>query len=205
VKYVCLLRGINVGGNNIIPMSQLTAAFQRNGFANVRTLIASGNVVFEAPKHDLRKLEAKIEAALSREFAYAAKVVVKSDVELVKIMANLPSGWAKPKPDQRYYVIFLRHAIDDRAVLAELAPKPGVETLTYYPGVLFWQAKRALLGKSSVAKLTQKKIYADVTVRNMTTTAKLAAMLAPPPTSSESPRRPRSARAGSSPASGRSR
>lgn len=177
-SYVCLLRGINVGGNNIIPMAKLKAAFERLGLAHVRTLLASGNVVFEAPKQDLRKLERKIEAALTNEFGYAAKVVVKSDAELADIMANLPAGWAKPKPEQRYYVIFLRHAIDDGGLLEELAPKPGVETLHYHPGVLFWQAKRALLGRSSVAKLTQKKIYADVTVRNLTTTAKLAAMLA---------------------------
>ena len=176
--YLALLRGINVGGKNIIPMAKLVASFTRLGHANVRTLIASGNVVFQAPKADVRKLERTIEKRLTADFAYDATVVVKSHAELAAIIAGLPRGWQRPSAAHRYYVIFLRHGIDRAELVDELEPKAGVEILTYRPGVLFWQAKISGLSRSNVARLTQRKIYADVTVRNLNTTKKLAALMA---------------------------
>src|SRR5690606_26259677 len=55
--YVALLRGINVGGKNVIPMASLVKTFERLGFSRVQTLLASGNVIFAAPRQDARKLE----------------------------------------------------------------------------------------------------------------------------------------------------
>ncbi len=176
--YLALLRGINVGGNNIIPMAELVQSFMRLRLANVKTLIASGNVVFQAPRTDLRKLERTIEKRLTTDFAYDAKVVVKSHAEVDAIIAGLPKGWQRPSAAHRYYVIFLRHGIDRAELVDELAPKADVENLTYRPGVLFWQAKVSALSRSNVARLTQRKIYADVTVRNLSTTKKLAALMA---------------------------
>ena len=176
--YLALLRGINVGGNNIIPMAELVQSFTRLGLANVKTLIASGNVVFQAPKTDLRKLEQTIEKRLAADFAYDAKVVVKSHAEMDAIIAGLPKGWQRPSAAHRYYVIFLRHGIDRAELVDELAPRAGVEELTYCPGALFWRAKISALSRSSVARLTQRKIYADVTMRNLNTTTKLAALMA---------------------------
>jgi len=176
--YLALLRGINVGGNNIIPMAKLVESFTRLGFASVQTLIASGNVVFQAPRTDLRKLEQTIERRLTTDFAYDATVVVKSHAEIDAIIAGLPKAWQRPSAAYRYYVIFLRHGIDRAELVDELAPKAGVESLTYCPGVLFWQAKISALSRSSVARLTQRKIYADVTMRNLNTTKKLAALMA---------------------------
>lgn len=176
--YLALLRGINVGGNNIIPMAELVQSFTRLGLANVKTLIASGNVVFQAPRTDLRKLEQTIEKRLTADFAYDAKVVVKSHAEMDAIIAGLPKGWQRPSAAHRYYVIFLRHGIDRADLVDELAPRAGVEELTYCPGVLYWRAKISALSRSSVARLTQRKIYADVTMRNLNTTKKLAALMA---------------------------
>jgi uncharacterized protein (DUF1697 family) len=176
--YLALLRGINVGGNNIIPMARLVESFTRLGHVNVKTLIASGNVVFQAAKIDPRKLEQTIERRLTADFAYDAKVVVKSHAEIAAIIDGLPKGWQRPSAAHRYYVIFLRHGVDRPGLVDELGPKPGVEVLTYRPGVLFWQAKISALTRSNVARLTQRKIYADVTIRNLNTTKKLAALMA---------------------------
>lgn len=176
--YLALLRGINVGGNNIIPMAKLVESFTHLGHANVKTLIASGNVVFQTPKTDLRKLEQAIEKRLTADFAYDAKVVVKSHAEMDAIIDGLPKGWQRPSAAHRYYVIFLRHGIDRPGLVDELEPMAGVEVLTYCPGVLFWQAEISALSRSNVARLTQRKIYADVTVRNLNTTKKLAGLMA---------------------------
>ena len=75
-NYVALLRGINVGGNNIIRMTALKACFETLGFQDVSTYIQSGNVLFSTAESDTVKLTAKIETALSNlslEMAEAAR------------------------------------------------------------------------------------------------------------------------------------
>lgn len=177
LAHVALLRGINVGGNNVIRMDALAASFEGLGFASVKTFIASGNVIFCAPKQDLRELENRIEKALTKAHAYDATVVVKSAPEMAAMVRKMPRSWTRPDPAWRYYVIFLRHEIDSRAVLDQLQPKAGVETLDYVPGVLYWAAKRAALAKSTVAKLGRSKLYSHVTVRNLNTSQKLAELV----------------------------
>lgn len=176
--HVALLRGINVGGKNIIPMAALAQCFVDMKHTSVKTFIASGNVIFDAPKQDLRKLEEKIEKVLQLEFSYDAKVVVKSKPEYDAIIKGLPASWKKPKPAIRYYVMFLRHAINSKTILDEFEPRKGVETLTYVPGALLWDVKIGSYGKSTVQKkVLKKEIYREITIRNINTTLKLGAML----------------------------
>ena len=66
--FVALLRGVNVGGNNMISMSALKKSFESMGFASVVTYINSGNIIFKSKEADARKLEAKIEHMLSRDY-----------------------------------------------------------------------------------------------------------------------------------------
>ena len=176
--HVALLRGINVGGKNIIPMAALAQCFVTMKYASVKTFIASGNVIFDAPKQNLRKLEEKLEMALQLAFNYDAKVVVKSKPEYEAIVKAVRTSWKKPSPAIRYYVVFLRHAIDSKMILDQVPARAGVETLTYAPGALLWAAKKTIGGKSTVArKLLARSIYQDITIRNLNTTLKLGAMI----------------------------
>ena len=77
-RYVALLRGINVGGKNLIKMTDLKACFEALGFENVSTYIQSGNVLFSANKSNQAKLTSRIEEALSKTFNYKSRVVVRS-------------------------------------------------------------------------------------------------------------------------------
>ena len=178
-SYLALLRGINVGGNRIIPMTALAACFERMRYSAVKTYIASGNVIFGAPTSDPRRLEVTIEKALVKAFAYDAKVVVKSTSEVDAIGATIAKQWAKPSAAMRYYVLFLRHAVDDKRLLDQLEPRAGVETLTYVPGALLWAAKRSEITKSRIAKqMLAKPIYQEITARNLNTATKLVQLLA---------------------------
>jgi len=78
IQYLSLLRGINVGGKNIIKMTALKGCFEGIGFTDVVTYIQSGNVLFVAPEKDQTRLTADIEAALSETFSYKSRVVVVS-------------------------------------------------------------------------------------------------------------------------------
>lgn len=178
VLHLALLRGINVGGKNIVPMAALARTFEEMKFSSVKTFIASGNVIFAAPKQDLRKLEEKIEKTLELAFDYEARVVVKSKPEYDAIIKGLPADWKKPSAALRYYVVFLRHAINSKKILDELAPRAGIETLSYVPGALLWAAKKSAGSKSTVAKkLLAKTIYKEITIRNLNTTLKLGELL----------------------------
>ncbi|MBI5498975.1 MAG: DUF1697 domain-containing protein [Deltaproteobacteria bacterium] len=173
---VALLRGINVGGKNIIRMEALRASFEAMGFGSVRTLIASGNVVFRAARAESRKLEASIEKVLARDHGYEGKVVVRNLGEYARMMRAIPPGWGGEK-GRRYYVLFLRHAIDRASLVGELEVNAGVEEVRYVPGALLWSARLDGLTQSKMSKVMGKPIYGEMTVRNLNTTRKILELL----------------------------
>lgn len=170
--FVALLRGVNVGGNNMISMSSLKTSFETAGFMQVATYINSGNVLFKTRETDARKLEKKIEQMMSREYGLDSKVVVRSLSEMEKLVENLPRSWSD-KSDWRHNVIFLRHTIDSEKILAELPTRQEIEQVVYRPGALLWSAQATMLSQTSMVKLSSRKIYKDMTVRNLNTTKKL--------------------------------
>jgi uncharacterized protein (DUF1697 family) len=174
--FVALLRGINVGGANVLRMDALRKSFEAMGFESVRTLLASGNVVFCTPESDSRKLEAAIEKALSREHRYDGKVVVRSLAEYERMMRAMPARWGSEK-GLRYYVLFLRQALDRPSLVGELEIRSGVEELRYVPGALLWSARLDQLTASKMSKVIAKPIYKDMTVRNLNTVRKIQELL----------------------------
>lgn len=170
--YVALLRGVNVGGNNMISMSALKKSFEDMGFANVRTYINSGNIIFDTKEKDARKLEKKIEQMMSRDYELESKVVVRSFSEMEKLVQSLPRNWGGDS-SWRYNVIFLRHTIDSEDILAELPANSEVEEVLYRPGTLLWSAQAEQMSQTKMSKLSSRKISQDMTVRNLNTTKKL--------------------------------
>src|ERR1044071_6720165 len=92
-QYVALLRGINVGGKNIIKMTALKSSFEDLAFTDVRTYIQSGNVLFSAAGSDQAKLTKQIEDALSKAFNYESRVVVRSRKQIKDIVTHAPQGF----------------------------------------------------------------------------------------------------------------
>lgn len=170
--YVALLRGINVGGNTIVSMVGLKMCFEKLDFSDVKTYSNSGNVIFRTAQEDPRVLETTIEKALNDIFEHPIIVVVRSFVQMRKLMTTIPKSW-HTDTDQKCNVIFLRHTIDNPYILASLAPKTSIEELHYHPGVLFWSAKTSDLTKSAMLKLATKPIYKEMTVRIFNTTRKI--------------------------------
>jgi len=170
--FVALLRGVNVGGNNMISMSALKKSFEALGFNDVVTYINSGNIIFKSKEADARKLEGKIEKMLSKEYQLDSRVVLRSLSEMKKIVESLPENWATDR-DWRYNVIFLRHTIDSKDILRELELKKDIEEVVYCPGALFWSAQISELTRTNMLKLSSRKMYLDMTIRNQNTTRKL--------------------------------
>ena len=174
--FVALLRGVNVGGSNMISMSSLKESFEKMGFTQVTTYINSGNIVFKTKEGDARKLEKKIEQMLSKDYELGSKVVLRSLPEMEKLVKSLPRTWTGD-PNWRYNVIFLRHTIDSEKILDELVIKGDVEEVVYRPGTLLWSAQVSNLNRTNMIKLSSRKIYQDMTIRNLNTTRKLCELM----------------------------
>jgi uncharacterized protein (DUF1697 family) len=174
--FVALLRGVNVGGNNMISMSALKKSFEAMGFPHVSTYINSGNIIFTTKESDARKLEKKIEQILSKEYDLDSRVVLRTLPEMEKLVASLPRNWGGD-PGWRYNVIFLRHTIDSEKILNELEVKKDIEEVVYHPGTLLWSAQVIDLNRTTMLKLSSRKMYQDMTIRNLNTTRKLCELM----------------------------
>jgi len=170
--FVALLRGVNVGGNNMISMKSLKESFEVMGFINVSTYINSGNIIFQSKEDDPRKLEKKIEQMLSSDYQLESKVVLRSLPEMEKLVKALPQNWGD-NSDWRFNVIFLRHSIDSEKILDELPANSDIEEVLYRPGTLLWSVQASEANRSKFVKLSTRKNFKDMTVRNLNTTRKL--------------------------------
>lgn len=177
MKYIALLRGINVGGNNLIRMSDLKACFEAMGFENVRTYIASGNVLFESAEKDLEKLSVKIEKALSKEFGYKACVVVVPYKEISDAVKKAPKGFGEKPERYRYDVIFLRAPMTAEAAFEHVELREGVDQAWCKNGVIYFSRLTARATQSKQTKIIGKPVYKSMTIRNWNTTTKLLALL----------------------------
>jgi uncharacterized protein (DUF1697 family) len=176
--YLALLRGINVGGKNIIRMADLRQAFEDMGFADVRTYIQSGNVIFGAdPRSSNGKLAARIERGLSRRFDYRARAIVMSGRQYRRALSHAPASWGED-PTRKHNAIFAGPAVRTSAVLRQLPPvRDGLEEVTCRPGVIFWSASIRGLSRTTMMKLASHPVYDELTVRNHRTALALLDLL----------------------------
>ena len=111
-RYVALMRGINVGGKNKLPMKELAALFSDAGCENVRTYIQSGNVLFDLPEpdRDARKvtstLAASVSESIARDFGFRIPIVMRSEAEMRAALADNPF-FDRGDPAERLFVMFL--------------------------------------------------------------------------------------------------
>jgi uncharacterized protein (DUF1697 family) len=176
MRYVALLRGINVGGNNLLAKGDLIDCFEKAGMKDVTTFIASGNVLFESSAAQ-KKLVPKLEAALSKRFNYAARVTLRSHDELERIVTKAPKGFGKSPDAYRYDVIFLFDGVTAEEAVPQLEPKEGVDAVWGGTGVIYFSRLVAKAAQSRLSKVASLPIYKEMTIRNWNTTSKLLALL----------------------------
>jgi uncharacterized protein (DUF1697 family) len=178
IQYLALLRGINVGGGNLIKMLDLKACFEASKLENVATYIQSGNVLFETAETDSVKLVGKLEKALSKTFSpYKAQVVLCSHAKLRQIVRKAPKGFGSQPQDYRYDVIFLKEPLTARAAMKSVSIKPGVDEAWVGPGVLYFSRLSARASQSRLTRVIALPIYQAMTIRNWNTTSKLLALM----------------------------
>jgi uncharacterized protein (DUF1697 family) len=175
--YVALLRGINVGGNNLIKMPALKVCFETNGFEQVRTYIQSGNVIFVSPETRTAALTDQIESMLAASFKYIPTVVVRSQKQMRAIVDKAPKGFGTEPAKYLYDVVFLKDPLTARKAMASIDTKPGVDEAQAGTGVLYFARLTARATQSRLNKVASSPIYPSVTIRNWNTTTKLCGLM----------------------------
>lgn len=176
MRYVALLRGINVGGNNKVDMKQLKNTFERIGTTDVKTYINSGNIVFTDEKHSVESLTALLEEAIHKDFGFGVKVLLRTAAQIKAVHTALPASWVNDDT-MKCDVMFLWDEFDTPKILDQLTIVPGIDTVKYVKGTILWRADRKKLTRSGMIKLIGTKLYTGMTIRNCNTVRKLMSLL----------------------------
>lgn len=176
--YVILLRGINVGGKNKVPMAALRDCLKELGFSSVSTYIASGNVILESNKR-AGKIKAQIEEALPECFELdddLVKVLVLTRDQFRAAIENKPESFGEQPEKYHSDAIFLMD-IDVAQALPAFNPREGVDQIWPGDGVIYSQRLSAQRSKSRLSKIAASPAYKSMTIRSWSTTMKLLEML----------------------------
>lgn len=172
MKYIALLRGINVGGNNKVEMKKLKALFESFGCTGVSTYINSGNVFFESAE-TRENLQKKGETGLKNEFGFDIPLLIKTKQEIKKIADAIPETWQN-NSEQKTDVAYLFNEIDSAETVNILPLKKEFIEIKYVKGAIIWNVNRKSINKSQLAKIVSHKLYQSMTVRNVNTARYLA-------------------------------
>lgn len=178
MRYLCLLRGVNVGGNNKVSMTELRTALESAGFNNVSTYINSGNVLFDT---DLQpeKVRQLIEDLLSTKFKLDSnlnKVCLLTKEKLEEIVTRAPKDFGS-KPEIYYSDVLFPIDISSADIMRITEKHPDVDEAWESNGVVYYQRVGALRTKSRLSKIIAKPEYKSITIRSWNTTVKLLNLL----------------------------
>ena len=176
-QYVALLRGINVGGHNVIKMMDLRRCFESRGFDSVATYIQSGNVVFDVPEPGPGTLLPRVEAALLDEFGYQQRIVVRSHGELHAIVADAPAGFGSQPDLYRYDAVFLSVPLTSAVAMQDMTAREGVDRVSAGDGVCYFSRLISRATQSHLTRIIALPVYQSMTIRNWNTTVKLLALM----------------------------
>lgn len=175
-SYVALLRGINVGGKNLIGMAGLTECLEKAGHRDVRTYLQSGNVLFTADPAAKQVEEAAIERALEERFGFAIPVVLVTREAFAEVVAQAPPDHGSA--ESRSEVIFVKRPLTAESAFAQLPElRAGVDTVSLGPGVIYFSRLAAQASRTRITKIMAMPMYQQMTIRNWKTVTRLNALL----------------------------
>ena len=177
MEYVALLRGINVGGNNKVVMSELREQIEAAGFGHVRTYINSGTLLFEAeaPREDVAQA---VEDILARHYDFPIRLALLTGQDYLAQLDELPDWWHDEvaRRDALFYTRGLdRDHVRERIEAMEL----GDEAVHFGEHAVFWGKfdEKSFLKTAYHKRLLREDFYRQVTIRSGSTVEKIAAMV----------------------------
>jgi uncharacterized protein (DUF1697 family) len=177
--YAAFLRGINVGGNKKVPMQTLRAALEKATFQNVRTLLASGNVLLESSIAEPNRVRRMMEKVIVETFGFSSSVLIRTIAELQALAATDPFKKITVTKDTRLYVTFLPEkpkgklkipyeSPEKNFLIIRATPTELCSVLTVTPGE----------GTPEAMTILEKEFGKNITTRNWKTIQKMLAAAA---------------------------
>jgi uncharacterized protein (DUF1697 family) len=175
-KYVAFLRAVNVGGRNLVPMSELCDLFGSLGFTGVRSLLQSGNVIFDTDRRADPAIEGMLEAQTTKRFGVTVDYIVRSAQELEKAIASNPFPAEAKEDPAHLLVLFLKDVAEAKNVRTLEAAIQGSERIQLKSKQLYAVYPEGV-GRSKLTNaLIERKLGVRATGRNWNTVLKLAAL-----------------------------
>lgn len=173
-SYIALLRGINVGGNNRLPMSELREVLAKLGLHNVKTYIQSGNVVFQSEEGGTGEWSDKISTAIGMSHGFEPRVVTLELQEFEKAAESNPFPEAEDEP-KTLHLYFLASAPKDPDLSALESIKKENERFQIRDKVFYLHAPDGI-GRSELAGRAEKLLGVAATARNWRSVCKIMEM-----------------------------
>lgn len=175
MKYIALLRGINISGKNKISMSELKRALEENGYENVSTYLNSGNVIFETKQKSKDIIAKDIYNIVKATFNLEIPIFIMTAVELEDILDNNPNWWGTGDKSIYDNLIFIIPPIKYAEVYATLGePSENIEKIEEYKNSVFWSYDLKNYRKSNWwCKTASTNIKDNITIRTANTMKKL--------------------------------
>ena len=172
--YLVLLRGINVGGKNKVPMARLREVLEELGYRDVSTYIASGNVILRSPRRPAA-IKRQIEDVLPKRFRLDTDLVavrVMTHAELRAVVERKPKGFGD-QPDRYHSDAIFLIDVDAETAMEVFDPRPGVDRVWPGDGVIYSERLSAERTKSRLNKIVGTPAYKSMTIRSWSTTEAL--------------------------------
>lgn len=176
MRYVALLRGVNVGKSARVPMKDLKALLERLGVSDVVTYLNSGNAVFSSTMSVL-DLTSVVGDEIEQAFGAKIPTLIKTSAEMIAIAESIPVEWGNGEGEQTY-VAYLFSDVDEPDLVSELPVRTEFMSIFYTPGAIVWNIKREDYNRSRITKLAGHSAYARMTTRNVNTARMLASLCA---------------------------
>lgn len=175
MKYIALLRGINISGKNKISMSELKKVLEENKYQNVVTYLNSGNVIFESNINDEETIMQDIYNIVKDKFNLEIPIFIISALELEDILNNNPKWWGTDNKEIYDNLIFIIPPIKYEDVYNTIGePKEDIEKIKEYNNSIFWSYNLKNYRKSNWwNKTASTNIKDNITIRTANTMRKI--------------------------------
>ena len=174
-SYIALLRGINIGGHKKVPMADLKKMLEKMGYENVRTLLNSGNAVFEAALQKPEAIAKDIGERMQKTFGFTCDIVVRSADEIQKLIKENPFKNIKVTPATRLYITFRRTQTKSALKIPYESPEKDFTILKVTEGEIVSVLTLGDNGTVDAMGILEKEYGKNITTRNWNTVLKLVA------------------------------
>ena len=175
MKYIALLRGINISGKNKVSMSILKSELENNGYLNVLTYLNSGNIIFDSNVDSKEFITKDIYKIIKNKFNIEIPIFVMTSTELEDILNNHPNWWGTDNKEVYHNLIFIIPPTKYEEVYNTIGkPKEDIEKIKEYNNYIFWSYNLKDYRKSNWwSKTASTNISDKITIRTANTMKKV--------------------------------